>query len=135
MVHFFSLLFLFFFSFFRILLSSFWTSRGHRSQVSTLFPAGSCLQFLSPIGFSNPTAHRFFIERFANSRSRAFCQSNCAQEKVPTNLYGYALGRTRTHKTDLYHCVVACDHRADLSRVKNQYGHWVCWMSTSRRTV
>ena len=26
-------------------------------------------------------------------------------------------------------------HRADLSRVKNQYGHWVCWMSTSRRTV
>ena len=31
--------------------------------------------------------------------------------------------------------VVACDHRADLSRVKNQYGHWVCWMSTSRRTV
>eukprot|EP00904_Undaria_pinnatifida_P009495 jgi/Undpi1/5676/HiC_scaffold_2.g00950.m1 len=25
--------------------------------------------------------------------------------------------------------------RADLSRVKNQYGHWVCWMSTSRRTV
>ena len=35
-----------------------------------------------------------------------------------------------------YLCVVACDHRrADLSRVKNQYGHWVCWMSTSRRTV
>ena len=33
-----------------------------------------------------------------------------------------------------YLCVVACDHRADLSRVKNQYGHWVCWMSTSRRT-
>ena len=34
-----------------------------------------------------------------------------------------------------YLCVVACDHGADLSRVKNQYGHWVCWMSTSRRTV
>ena len=32
-----------------------------------------------------------------------------------------------------YLCVVACDHRADLSRVKNQYGHWVCWMSTSRK--
>ena len=34
-----------------------------------------------------------------------------------------------------YLCVVACDHRADLSRVRNQYGHWVCWMSPSRRTV
>ena len=32
-------------------------------QVSSLFAPGSCLQFLSRIGFSNPTARRFFIER------------------------------------------------------------------------
>ena len=31
-------------------------------QVSSLLPPGSCLQFLSRIGFSNPTARRFFIE-------------------------------------------------------------------------
>ena len=32
------------------------------SQVSSLLPPGSCLQFLSRIGFSNPSARRFFIE-------------------------------------------------------------------------
>ena len=32
------------------------------SQVSSLFPPGSCLQFLSRIGFSDPIARRFFIE-------------------------------------------------------------------------
>ena len=32
------------------------------SQVSSLLSPGSCLQFLSRIGFSNPTARRFFIE-------------------------------------------------------------------------
>ena len=32
------------------------------SQVSSLLPPGFCLQFLSRIGFSNPTARRFFIE-------------------------------------------------------------------------
>ena len=32
------------------------------SQVLSPLPPGSCLQFLSRIGFSNPTARRFFIE-------------------------------------------------------------------------
>ena len=32
------------------------------SQVSSLLPPGSCLQCLSRIGFSNPTARRFFID-------------------------------------------------------------------------
>ena len=32
------------------------------SQVSSLLPPGSCLQFLSRIGFSNPAVRRFFIE-------------------------------------------------------------------------
>ena len=73
------------------------------SQVSSLLPPGSCLQFLSRIRLSNPTARRFFIEfstGLANSRSRAFRKSICAQEKVPTNLYEYALGGIRTHETD-----------------------------------
>ena len=52
--------FLFIFLFFSThLLSSFWTSRGHRCR--PFFPPGSCLQFLSRIGFSNATARRFFI--------------------------------------------------------------------------
>ena len=71
------------------------------SQVSSLLPPGSCLQFLSRIGFSNPTARRF-SSSVAHSRSRAFRKSICAQEKVPTNLYAYALGGARTHETDLY---------------------------------
>ena len=66
-----------------------------------LLPPGSCLQFLSRIGFSDPTARRF-SSSVANSRSRAFRKSICAQEKVPTNLYEYALGGARTHETDLY---------------------------------
>ena len=32
------------------------------SQVSSRLPRGSWLQFLLRIGFSNPTARRFFIE-------------------------------------------------------------------------
>ena len=43
-----------------------------------------------------------FHRVFANSLSRAFHRSICAQEKVPTNVYEYALGGARTHETDLY---------------------------------
>ena len=43
-----------------------------------------------------------FQSSVANSRSRAFRKSICAQEKVPTNLYEYALVGARTHDTDLY---------------------------------
>ena len=41
------------------------------SQVSSLLIPGTCLQFLSRIGFSIPTARRF-SSNVANSRSRAF---------------------------------------------------------------
>ena len=41
------------------------------SQVSSLLPPGTCLQFLLRIGFSIPTARRF-SSNVANSRSRAF---------------------------------------------------------------
>ena len=81
------------------LLSSFWTSKLW-SQMSSL-PPGTCLQFLSRIGFGIPTARRF-SSSVANSRSRAFHKSICAQEKVPTNLdytSKNALGGIRTHET------------------------------------
>ena len=71
-----------------------------RSQVSSLLPPGTCLQFLSCAGFSIPTARRF-SSIVANSRFRAFRESICAQEKVPSNFYEYALGGTRTHEIDL----------------------------------
>ena len=54
------------------------------SQVSSLLPLSSCLHFLSRIGFSNPTA-RQFSSNVANSRSRVFRKSICAQQKIPTN--------------------------------------------------
>ena len=43
-----------------------------------------------------------FPSSVANSRSCVFRKSICAQEKVPTNLYEYALGGIRTHETGLY---------------------------------
>ena len=56
-----ALILIFLFSFFaHFLLSSCWTSLGHKCR--PLFPPGSCLQFLSRMGFSNPTARGFFIE-------------------------------------------------------------------------
>ena len=65
------------------LLSSF-LDKPWWSQVSSLLPPpGSCLQFLSRIGFGNPTAaRRFFISSVAHSRSRAFRKSVFAQDKV-----------------------------------------------------
>ena len=42
-----------------------------------------------------------FSSNVTNSRSRAFRESSCAQEKLPTNLYEYALGGIRTHETGL----------------------------------
>ena len=55
------------------------------SQVSSLLPPDTCLQFLSRIGFSIPTARRF-SSNVANSRSRAFRQSFFTQEKIPTSM-------------------------------------------------
>ena len=48
------------------------------SQVSSLLPPGSCLQFLSRIGFSNPTARRFFI---------ALCASQLVHKKKSPRCY------------------------------------------------
>ena len=43
-----------------------------------------------------------FSSSVADSRSRAFRKSFCAQEKIPTKLHEYALGGIRTHETDIY---------------------------------
>ena len=70
------------------------------SQVSSLLPPDTSLSFLSRIGFSIPTAHRF-SSNVANPRSHAFRKSFCAQEKDPTDLCERAHGGTRTHAIDL----------------------------------
>ena len=69
--------FFFMFSFFifvfsRFYFSSFWTSCGLRCRPFS--PPGTCLQFLSRIGFSVPTARRL-SSNVANSRPRAFRES------------------------------------------------------------
>ena len=48
--------------FFYFHTSTFQLLDGPWPQVPSLLPPGFCLQFLSRIGFSNPTARRFFIE-------------------------------------------------------------------------
>ena len=52
------------------------------SQVSSLLPPGTCLQFSSRIGFSIPTARRF-SSNVANSRARAFRLSIFYARKSP----------------------------------------------------
>ena len=87
------------FFFFTLLLSSFWTSRGHTGVVP------SPPRFLPSIFIAHRVQQShcssIFHRSVANSRSRAFRKSFCAQEKVPTNLYEYAPGEARTLETDL----------------------------------
>ena len=81
------------------LLSSFWTSRGHRYRPFS--PPVVAFNFYCAQGSAIPLLVDF-PPNVANSRSRAFRKAICAQEKVPTKLYEYVLGRIRTHETDLY---------------------------------
>ena len=62
-----SLFFCFFFFFCTLLLSSLRTIRRHRCR--PFFPPVLAFNFLLRIGFSNPTARRFFIERLPPYRS------------------------------------------------------------------
>ena len=91
----------FFLFFFLTLTSTFQLLDKPWSQVSSLLPPGSCLQFYCAQGSAIPLLVDISAS-VANSRSRAFRKSICAQEKVPTNSYEYALGGIRTHETDLY---------------------------------
>ena len=70
------------------LLSSFWTSRGHRCR--SFFPPLHAYKIYCAWGSANPLLVDF-SSRVANVRSRAFRKSICAQEKVPTNIYDFAL--------------------------------------------
>ena len=60
------------------------------SQVSSLLPPGTCIQFLSRIGFSIPTARRL-SSNVANSRFRSFRESIWCTRKSPL-----------THEIDLW---------------------------------
>ena len=96
----------FFFLFFIGLTSTFQLLDKLWSQASSL-PPGTCPYFLSRIGFSIPTARRL-SSNVANSRFRAFHGSICAHEKVPTNIYEYALRRTRTHEIATINYCILC---------------------------
>ena len=68
------------------------------SQMSSFLPPRSCLQFLSRIGLSNPTALSVFHRVLLTHALALSASQFCAQEKVPSN----ALGGARTHETHLY---------------------------------
>ena len=64
------------------------------SQVSSLLPPGSCLQFLSRIGFSNPTARRFRVlltHALALSASQYVHKKNSQRICTGTHLAGLEL--------------------------------------------
>ena len=73
-------LWLFFFSLFFAHTFTFQLLDKLWSQVSSLLLPGSCLQFLSRIGFSNPTARRLYIECCLLTLSR-FPQVNLPTRK------------------------------------------------------
>ena len=95
MIYFYFLCFIFSSYFY---LSSFWTSRGHRCR--SFSPPVPAFSFYGAQGSAFPLLVDFH-RNVADSRSRAFLESIWALEKVPTNLYEYALGGTRTNATDL----------------------------------
>ena len=81
----------------------FWTtSRGHRYRCRPFSPSGTCLYFLSRLGFSIPAA-RWFSSKVAmnNPRFRAFCMmTRLFSRAFPSwNLYGTAL---LTHEPTVY---------------------------------
>ena len=89
-------IYLFIYFFVSLLLSSFWTSCGLRCRP---FPPVRAFSFIAhKVQHSRCSS---ISSNVANSRFLAFRESICAQEKVPTNLYEYALGGTRTHEIDL----------------------------------
>ena len=80
------------FLFHTFLLSSFWTKPW--SQVSSLLPPGSCFQFLSRIGFSNPTARQFF-HRVLLTHAPALSACQFVHKKKSLRIY------TRMHSAGL----------------------------------
>ena len=91
--------FTFFFSSQTCTFFSFWTSRGHRCRPFS--PPALAFNSYRAQGSAIPLLVDF-SSSVANSRSRAFRKAICGQEKVPTNLYEYALARSRNHGAELY---------------------------------
>ena len=83
---------------FTLVLSSFGTSHGHRC--GPFSPPVLAFSFHRASGSAIPLLD--FSSSVAYSRPRAFRKSICAQEKVPTKVYEYALGGARIHETDPY---------------------------------
>ena len=102
----------FFFFFHTHLLCSFGTSRGHRCRPFS--PPGSCLQFLSRIGFSNPTACRFFIEccLLALSASQFVHKKN--SPRIYTSIHSGGFELTKLTYTRLEDKLIR--HRGDRRR-------------------
>ena len=67
------------------------------SQVSWLLPSRTFLQFLSRIGFRFPTPSRFSSNVANSFMISCLSRVNLCRRKVPTIIYEYALGGTRTH--------------------------------------
>ena len=112
----------FFILFHTLLLSSFWTSRGHRCPHFS--PPGFCLQvFIEHRVQQSIPPLVDYPSSVANPRSRAFRKSTCPQEKVPTNRYEHALDGARTHEIDLYYARGQPDnlirHRGDVRPPNN----------------
>ena len=115
---------MFCFVFVSFLLSSF--SESGQAVVSRIVPSPSGPVRVPSVFVAHRVQHShcssIFIECYvANSRSRAVCGAICAQEKVTTNLYEYALVVTPTHAiyqvcdATIYYCTLigeVCVQRA-----------------------
>ena len=58
------------------------------SQVSSLLPPGSCLQFLPRIGFSNPTHCSSIFHRVLLTHALALSASQFVHKKKSPRMYG-----------------------------------------------
>ena len=115
------ILFLFFFSFLR---SSFWTSHGHRCRP---FPRpDSCLQLISRIGLSKPTARRFF-HRALLTHALALSASQFVHTKKSLRIYksmhsgGLELTKLTYTRLEDNNLIRHRGHRHILSRVARRF--------------
>ena len=88
---------------FHTLLLSFQLLDKPWSQVSSLLPPGSCLRFLSRIGFSNPTHCSSIFHRVLLSHALALSESQFVHSKKSIRIYTSMHSRgLELMKTDRY---------------------------------
>ena len=114
-----------FFFFFLLTLSLFFLDKPW-SQVSSLLPPGSCLQFFSRIEFSNPTARRFFhrvllTHDFALSASQFVHKKK--YQRVYTSMHSAGLELTKLTHTRLEDNLIRHRGWDGLGRL-NIRSHW-----------